>query len=478
MLWLIFRREHQRDLKMRSKVRGRQHLLQRKILDAHHLHRPRRIAQPRTRQFIRSRPRRKHVRHWIARLKKALSIFMQHNVVAIRKIVLQRKSIRRIPEPPHHKRNRNYCDRDRPIPHSPAQSRHRHNNHQRNRGQHIARQHCPSDQRHRNYVHFYDDKKNHLHGNRDALPLDAITFIPQRWPQHGQQHPQRQHPQMQIDEDLPQPQRESQNKSQRIQRSRNVIAKKLRIPEDISGPRIVITKPERERQKRNHQRQNATQPCRRIFANISIPELTHQPLRRDETQAFPRRQPHRRQNRRFLSQRRQREPHRRRKRTILQISAQSPEREPRRRQIQLCQRTLRKKNGIQRCAQRRRNRDLRLRHALSQPKYSRQRKRRNHQHRRPRHQRRVAHAFPPQRNPGQHQWRMRVRNSGVWNQAPAQQQVARSRNVVPSFVPEIRKLQQRNVQQKNSNKNNRENHAWMRSRRSHGRNHFIVRNVP
>ncbi len=236
---LIFRREHQRDLKVRAKVRRRQHLFQRKIFDAHHLHRPRHITQPRTRQFVRSRPRRQHVRHGIARLEKALSILMQHNVIAISEIIFRRESIRRIPEPCGNKRDRNHGHRRRPVTQSPAQGGDRHNDHQRHRRQHVARQHRSPNQRHRNHVHFHDDEKDHLHRNRNARPFDAVIF--KRRQQHRQQHPHRQQPQMQIAEHLPQPQDQSQHESQRIQRGGDVVAKKFRIAENISGPHIVIT---------------------------------------------------------------------------------------------------------------------------------------------------------------------------------------------------------------------------------------------
>src|ERR1035438_1652378 len=68
---------------------------------------------------------------------------------------------------------------------------------------------------------------------------------------------------------------------------------------------------------------------------------------------------------------------------------------------------------------------------------------------------------------------MRVRYRCVWNQTSAEQQVARGRNVVSRLVPEVRKLEERNMQQKQHDKYHCEHEGWMRTRRSHGCSHSI-----
>ena len=61
-----------------AEIGRRQHFFEGEIFDAHDLHRARHVAQPGTRQFIRSGPRREHVRHGIAGLEKALSVLVQN----------------------------------------------------------------------------------------------------------------------------------------------------------------------------------------------------------------------------------------------------------------------------------------------------------------------------------------------------------------------------------------------------------------
>ena len=51
----VFRREDERDFEVRAKVRRRKHFIEREILDAHDLHRPRDVAEPGARQFVRWR---------------------------------------------------------------------------------------------------------------------------------------------------------------------------------------------------------------------------------------------------------------------------------------------------------------------------------------------------------------------------------------------------------------------------------------
>ena len=73
---------------------------------------------------------------------------------------------------------------------------------------------------------------------------------------------------------------------------------------------------------------------------------------------------------------------------------------------------------------------------------------------------------------------MRIRYSGMWNKTPAQEQIARSRNIVPRFIPEIRQLQQRHVQQKNANEDKCKDQAWVRTRMSHSELFYIPSRDP
>src|ERR1700739_2425491 len=62
---------------------------------------------------------------------------------------------------------------------------------------------------------------------------------------------------------------------------------------------------------------------------------------------------------------------------------------------------------------------------------------------------------------------MRIRYSRMRNQASAEQQVARRWNVVSGFVPEIRQLQKRRVQQEYDNEDDREHQGRVQAG-SHG----------
>ena len=63
----------------------------------------------------------------------------------------------------------------------------------------------------------------------------------------------------------------------------------------------------------------------------------------------------------------------------------------------------------------------------------------------------------------------------MWDQASGEQKVTGGRDVVSGFVPKIRELQQRHMQQEDATKNNGEHQSRLGTRRSDGRNHSVGR---
>jgi alkylation response protein AidB-like acyl-CoA dehydrogenase len=75
-----------------------------------------------------------------------------------------------------------------------------------------------------------------------TLALDAVVF---HWrQQHGEQHRQRQHPEVHVAQGLPKAQRQRQQEAHRMKSGADVIAEKFRIAEDVAGAKVVVGVPE------------------------------------------------------------------------------------------------------------------------------------------------------------------------------------------------------------------------------------------
>ena len=196
-------------------------------------------------------------------------------------------------------------------------------------------------------------------------------------------------------------QAQRQHKPRETQRCGYVITEEFRVAENVSGLGIVIGIPADQRCQGDQQGNSPPHRCRRLRP----PGATVQrPL-----QKVPSRQRRRCQDRSLLRQRRQGKPNSHRHRPIFQVRRQSPECKSRGSQIDLRQRTLRKKNRIQRGAHCGRDRNLRIGRPFCQAESAGQGERRNHQHGRARHNWRVADAVPPECQPGKDQRRVRIR---------------------------------------------------------------------
>ena len=166
-------------------------------------------------------------------------MLVKADVVAVCEIVFRRKSIRRIDEPSRHEHQRD--DRDYAAP--PAYSAPKSGNADRitETRKHVTRQFRSSHERHGK--HISDDHGKHGKLRIQCDPRAFSVFVAQRRQPHGEQCRQSQEQKMKIAEGLPKADKQSQQDSQRLKRTLDVVAKKFRIAENHAGSQIVVDVP-------------------------------------------------------------------------------------------------------------------------------------------------------------------------------------------------------------------------------------------
>ncbi len=112
--------------------------------------------------------------------------------------------------------------------------------------QQIARKHRAADHRERDEICQDHDGEHQLHVDGDARALGSIA-LKQRRQKHCAGRAQGEHEEVQVSQQMPQPDEHRQHHPQRIQRGRRVVAQVFRIAEDVSRHVLVIGQPADQR---------------------------------------------------------------------------------------------------------------------------------------------------------------------------------------------------------------------------------------